>query len=250
MKCLILAAGYATRLYPLTRNKAKPLLPIAGKAVIEHIISRIEQIQDIDEILVVTNAKFFEQFKQWQRNFQAKQSVKILNDYSSTEKDRLGAIGDMDFVVAKEKITEDLLVIAGDNLFELALDNFLDFAVKKVPAFSIGLYNLKNQEDVTKYSEVHLDEESRVTEFTEKPAHPTSTLIAKCLYFFPAAKLGLISEYIRTGGSIDAPGHYISWLCKRDEVYGYIFQGKWYDIGSYEIYQRADREFASLALGL
>lgn len=246
MKCLILAAGYATRLYPLTRDKAKPLLPIAGKAVIEHIISRIEQIAEIDEILVVTNDKFFGQFQQWQRGFSAKQPVKILNDHSSTEKDRLGAIGDMDFVVEQERIADDLLVVAGDNLFELPLDNFLEFAAQKIPAFSIGLYHFKNKEEVTKYSEVHIDADNRITSFIEKPAHPTSTLIAKCLYFFPAEKLGLISEYIRTGGSIDAPGHYISWLCQRDKVYGYVFQGKWYDIGSYEVYKRADKEFASL----
>lgn len=244
MKSLILAAGYATRLYPLTLNKAKPLLPVGGRPAIEYIIDRIEEIEEINQILVITNEKFFKQFIDWQRQFGSKKPVKILNDKSLTEEDRLGAIGDIDFVIKEENIAEDLLVIAGDNLFELGLREFVDFAKHRIPSFSIGLYNVKDKEAVKRYSQVRLDTNDRIIEFEEKPENPTSTLVAKCIYFFPGSKLNLISEYINSGNSIDAPGHYISWLCQRDKVYGFTFCGKWYDIGNYEIYRKVDKDFA------
>jgi len=245
MISLILAAGYATRLYPLTLNKAKPLLPVAGKPAIEHIIERIEEIEEISAILVVTNEKFYKQFEGWRKQVATKKPVKILNDRSSSETDRLGAIGDMDFAIKEEKIAEDLLVIAGDNLFELGLREFVDFAKHRIPASSIGLYNLQDKEAVKRYSQVCLDGDDRIIEFEEKPQNPTSTLVAKCVYFFPAARLNLISEYLTSGSPTDAPGHYIGWLCRRDVVYGFTFCGKWYDIGNYEIYKKADKDFTS-----
>ncbi len=249
MKSLILAAGYATRLYPLTLDKAKPLLPVAGKPTIEHILQRIEEIDEVDEVLVVTNEKFFGQFTEWRRQLKPRKPLKILNDRSTSETDRLGAIGDMDFAIKQEKIGEDLLVIAGDNLFELGLRQFMDFAEAKSPASSIGLYNLPSKEAVKKYSQVLLDRDNRIIEFEEKPQRPTSSLAAKCLYFFPKAKLELISEYLRSGSLTDAPGHYISWLCRKDTVYGFVFSGRWYDIGNYKTYKMADKDFSSSKKG-
>jgi glucose-1-phosphate thymidylyltransferase len=232
-------------MYPLTLNKAKPLLLIAGRPAIEHIIERIEEIEEINEILVVTNEKFFTQFEDWRRQIKAKKPIKILNDRSLTEHDRLGAIGDMDFAIKAEKIVDDLLVVAGDNLFELGLREFVNFAQHRIPASSIGLYNLKDKEAVKRYSEVRLGAGDQVVEFIEKPASPTSTLVAKCIYFFPQNKLHLLSEYINSGGTTDAPGHYIGWLCQKDKVYGFTFCGKWYDIGDQEIYQKANKDFAT-----
>ncbi len=245
MKALILAAGYATRLYPLTLNKPKPLLPVAGRPTIEHIIERFEGIEEIDEILIVTNEKFFKQFEEWRKHVAFKKPLKILNDKSLAEQARLGAIGDVAFVVKEEKIYDDLLIVGGDNLFELGLREFVDFAKLKTPASSVGLSNLNDKEAVKRYSQVRLDADEKVVDFEEKPQAPTSTLVAKCVYFFPASKLGLISEYITSGGSTDAPGHYISWLCRRDAVYGFIFSGRWYDIGNHEIYKRANEDFST-----
>lgn len=246
MKSLILAAGYATRLYPLTLNKAKPLLSVAGSPAVEHIIERIEEIEQINEILLVTNEKFFKQFQDWKKKFLSKIPLKVLSDNTLSEQDRLGAIGDMNFVIKEEKINEDLLVIAGDNLFELGLREFVEFSEHRIPASSIGLYNLNDIEAVKRYSQVCLDANDKIIEFIEKPKTPTSTLVAKCIYYFPRSKLGLISEYINSGGETDAPGHYIGWLCQRDTVYGFTFCGKWYDIGNYEIYKKADQDFPSL----
>ncbi|MFH1045876.1 MAG: nucleotidyltransferase family protein [Candidatus Omnitrophota bacterium] len=244
MKALILAAGYATRMYPLTLYKAKPLLPIAGKPAIEYIIDRIGEVDEIDEILVITNEKFFKQFQAWHNNFYTHKPLKILNDKSISEKDRLGAIGDMQFVIEHERLDDDLLVIAGDNLFELGLRAFVNFAQHRIPASSIGLFDIKDLEAVKRYSQVRLDGNDKIVEFLEKPHNPTSTLVAKCIYFFSKSELGLITEYINSGGSIDAPGHYIGWLSKRVAVYGFTFCGKWYDIGNQEIYKKANDDFA------
>lgn len=243
MKALILAAGYATRLYPLTLDRAKPLLPVAQKPVIEHIIERIEEIDDIDQILVVTNQKFIRQFERWQKDFSTLKALKIINDGTTCERDRLGAVGDMDLVIREEKLDDDLLIIAGDNLFELGLREFVDFAKHRKPASSIGLYNLRDAAAVKSYSQVRLDTEDKVIEFTEKPEYPTSTLVAKCIYFFPKDTLWLIAEYLKTNNPIDAPGHYISWLYQKEPVYGFTFCGKWYDIGNRQIYEEANKEF-------
>ncbi|MFC1699505.1 nucleotidyltransferase family protein [Candidatus Omnitrophota bacterium] len=244
MKCLILAAGYATRMYPLTLNTPKPLLSVGGKPAIEHIIARIDEIDEIDEIFVVTNKKFFQHFKQWQDKFRSKIPIKILNDGTASENDRLGAIGDMDFAINQEGIDDDLLVIAGDNLFELGLKTFIDFSRQHSPSSSVGLYNLKDLAAVKRYSQVRVDENDRIVEFTEKPEHPSATLVAKCIYFFSKSELGLINEYVRSGNHADAPGRYIAWLCQRVAVYGCAFRGKWYDIGNQEIYQKADQDFS------
>ena len=246
MKALILAAGYATRMYPLTLDKAKPLLPVAGRAAIEHIIERLGEIKELEEILAVTNEKFFTQFKAWQNRFNSPKPLKILNDESKSEDERLGAIGDMHFAISAENIREDLLVIAGDNLFEAGLREFVDFARDKSPGSSIGLHNLADKKAVKRYSQVRLDSDKRISEFIEKPQNPTGTLVAKCIYFFPEQKLSLISRYLESGGIRDAPGHYIGWLSRNDLVYGFIFSGRWYDIGNKEIYKQADRDFDSL----
>ncbi|MBN2097625.1 MAG: nucleotidyltransferase family protein [Candidatus Omnitrophica bacterium] len=243
MLALILAAGYATRMYPLTLNKPKPLLSIAGKPAIEHIIERIRAIKEVARILVITNAKFFQHFQDWKKTFSEELPIKILNDQSLSEQDRLGAVGDIDFVLKQEKVSQDLLVIAGDNLFQGGLREFIDFARNKAPASSIGLHKLNNLKQVKKYSQVRLDAEQRIIEFEEKPQRPSSTLVAKCIYFFPAEKLHLIAEYIKTGGSTDQPGHYISWLYRQDKVFGFIFSGRWYDIGDAQTYQKASDEF-------
>lgn len=246
MKSLILAAGYATRLYPLTFNKPKPLLVVGRRPAIEYIIERIEEIEEVEEILVVTNAKFFQQFEDWRKKFSSKLPLTILNDGTASEKSKLGAIGDMDFVIKKKKIADDLLVIGGDNLFDLGLREFVGFAKHKAPASSVGLHKLKNRQAVKKYSQVTLDSNDRIIEFIEKPKKPTSSLVAKCIYLFSQSGLGLISKYITSGNSTDAPGNYISWLCQKVSVYGFTFCGKWYDIGNYETYKKADREFSSL----
>ena len=247
MKALILAAGYATRLYPLTLNQPKPLLPVGDKPVIEHIIEKISGIDDINEILVVTNQKFFGHFEDWAEksnmlSFLEGRRIKILNDGTLSNDDRLGAIGDIDFAIKNEGIEDDLLIVAGDNLFQFGLDEFVEFARSKHPMSSVGVYDLEDIEAAKRFGVVKIDGDAKIVDFQEKPPQPASTLVAKCLYYFPAVKLGLIADYIEEGKIKDAPGYYLEWLSERDGVYGYSFEGSWYDIGHLESYKEADEE--------
>ncbi|MBA7599812.1 UTP--glucose-1-phosphate uridylyltransferase [subsurface metagenome] len=242
MKALILAAGYATRLYPLTKDRPKPLLSIAGKPILEYIMEKLERAEEIDALYLVTNQKFILNFQNWLDNFETKKKIKILNDGSTCDDDRLGAIGDIRFFLEEEKIDDDLLIVAGDNLFQFDLSRFIkSFEKRKAPC--IALYNIGDRKRARNYGVVTVDENQRIVKFEEKPPRPTSTLIATCLYLFPKEDLNLISTYLKEKRSSDAPGYYIQWLAKRGEVYGFVFKEKWYDIGSLESLKEADLEY-------
>ncbi len=242
MKALILAAGYATRLYPLTKDRPKPLLSIAGKPILEYIMEQLERVEEIDAIYLVTNQKFILNFQNWLANFQMQKRVKILNDGSTCDDDRLGAIGDIRFVLEKEKLDNDLLIIAGDNLFQFDLSRFIKSFEKK-KALGIALYDIRDKERARNYGVVTVDENQRIVKFEEKPSRPSSTLIATCLYFVPKEDLPSINKYLEEERRRDAPGFYIQWLAKREEVYGFIFKEKWYDIGSLESLKEADLDY-------
>ena len=242
MKALILAAGYATRLYPLTKDRPKPLLPIAGKPILEYIMEKLEKIEGIDTIYLVTNQKFVPDFKDWLTKFQTKKRVMILNDGSTCDDNKLGAIGDIKFVLETAKFNEDLLIIAGDNLFKLDLFRFIQFFEKK-KASCIALYDIEDRERARKYGVVDIDANQRIVKFEEKPSYPSSTLIATCLYLFPKKNLNLVSTYLEEKRSSDAPGFYIQWLAKEKEVYGFVFKERWYDIGGLESLKEADLEY-------
>jgi glucose-1-phosphate thymidylyltransferase len=242
MKALILAAGYATRLYPLTLNKPKPLLLVSGKPILEYITDKIEKVEEIEEVYVVTNQKFAEHFQRWKNNFKSKKRIKILNDGSLSDEDKLGAVGDLKFVIEKEKISDDLFVVAGDNLFQLDISKFVDFFKKR--GTSIALHDVRDKELAKKYGIVTLDQDERIINFEEKPENPQTTLAATCMYLFSRDKLDLVKDYLREGSNPDAPGYYIQWLHKKTEVYGFVFRDKWYDIGDLRQYNKADKEYA------
>lgn len=244
MKVLLLAAGYATRLYPLTLNKPKSLLPVAGRPVIEFILDIVEPIKEADEIFIVTNEKFHRHFEEWNTSFSSKKKITIVSDGTLSNDDRLGATGDMEFVIREKGIEDDLLVLAGDNIFKTALAGFVDFSVSKRPSVSIGLYDVKDLRLAKKYGIVSLDSDKRVIEFREKPEKPSSTLAAKCLYFFPREKLDIVKTYLNTDAAKDAPGYFLEWLSKKEAIFGYVFEGEvWFDIGDMKSYEEADREF-------
>jgi len=244
MKVLLLAAGYATRLYPLTLNRPKPLLPVAGRPVIEFILDIIEPLKEVDEVYIVTNQKFCKNFEEWALGLSGSKKIIIVNDRTLINEDRLGATGDMKFVIENKGLQDDLLVLAGDNIFRTNLRGFIDFSSLKRPSISMGLYDVKDIGLAKKYGICSLDKDKRIIEFKEKPTNPNSTLAAKCLYFFPKEKLGTIKEYLDTDNAKDAPGYFLEWLSKREAVFGYVFEGeKWFDIGDKESYEEADRTF-------
>ncbi len=244
MQALILAAGYGTRLYPLTKNTPKPLLPIQGKPLVDYLLEKFQNIPDLRVVMVVTNNKFFPHFQNWakqHKNFKAE--IRILNDGTDSNETRLGSMGDIDFALRKEAVKEDLLVLGGDNLFDQGLDEFVQTAKKKSPRGTIGLFDLKDKRTAKNFGVVSLDQEKRVVSFEEKPQNPQSSLIGMCLYYFPKDSLGLIRDYLNESKRADTSGEYIQWLFKKEDVYAVVFQGKWYDIGSLEAYEEAQKNF-------
>ena len=244
MKALILAAGYATRLYPLTKDYPKPLLEVNRRPIIDYIVDKLTQIEEIDEIVVVTNSKFVSLFKKWSRELKTNRRIVLVDDRTKGLSDRLGAIGDMNFAIDKAKIASDLLVIGGDNLFGEGLEEFMSFAKKQKPSPVIGVYDIRHKPQARKYGVVALNRQNRIIDFQEKPKSPKSTMVAMCLYYFPRGKLKLIKEYlVSQSNGHDATGFYINWLRRKVEVYGFIFKDKWYDIGDHKFYKEAESKF-------
>jgi len=246
MKVLILAAGYGTRLYPIIKDIPKPLLEVADRALIEHIIVRLNHLKDWDELLVVTNNKFTGHFEQWAKEQTVcPVGIRVVNDGTNTPDDRLGSVGDIRFVIDALNLDDDLLVIGGDNLFDYSLADFVDFSTSKSPSVSIGLYDIEDIQSATKFGVVEVDEDRKIVSFEEKPKQPKSSLIAMCAYYLPKSTLGLVAEYIGQTDKADKAGDYIHWLVEQGSVYGYTFQGRWYDIGSLESYEEAQERFKS-----
>ncbi len=244
MKLLILAAGYATRLYPLTENQAKPLLPVAGKPMIDHVIEKFSGCKEIDEIYVVTNNKFTPHFEKWAAEAKLKfdgRPIRIFNDQTTTNENRLGAIGDMLYVIDQAKLDDDLIVVAGDNLFSGGLQDYVEQSRTK--GILIGIYDVKDLEQVKKYNSLGLDEDGRITFFEEKSPTPKSSLTAIALYHYPKEILPLIRQYAAEGNNIDQPGRLVQWFYPRVACHTYEVKGLWLDIGSLETYEEAQRLF-------
>lgn len=246
MKLIILAAGYATRLYPLTLNQPKPLLPVAGKPMLEHVLDNISTIRAIDQAYIVTNAKFASHFEKWAETYQRPNlnfSFTIVNDQSTDEKNRLGAIGDMHLVLKKHEIDDDIIVVGGDNLFSHDLGGFGDYCEqKKAPV--TGVYDVGDLEQIKKYNSIEIDEEQRIEFFEEKPQVPKSTLTGIALYYYPKTVLPLIYQYISEGNNPDQPGRLVQWLYPRVPFYVWKVPGLWYDVGSIETLEEANRVFS------
>lgn len=241
MNAIILAAGYATRLYPLTENTPKPLLKVGGKSIIEHIIRKLEQIEFIEKIFVITNDKFEKSFKEWLENFDAKKPIEIINDGSKSNEDRLGALGDVHYIIDKKSVDDDLIVIAGDNLFEMPLTDTVNF-FKKRKSNVIVLHDVKDLNLAKQYGIVET-ENNVVVNFEEKPINPKSTLASTGIYLFPRKTADLIRKYVAQGNNCDKTGNFIEWLHKRDKVFSYITDRKWYDIGNLEQLEKANKYY-------
>ena len=247
MKQIILAAGYATRLYPLTENTPKPLLPVAGEPMIEHVLASSAAIGHIDRTLVVTNTKFAGHFQEWLAGYQEAHpdfNGAIVNDGTTSNEDRLGAIGDLQLVLEQEAIDDDVLVIAGDNLFTGDLRGF-GARCRETNAPVLGLYDVGTREEARKYGVVAVDDDDRLTSFEEKPEEPKSTLIGIALYYYPRATLPEISRYIKEGNNPDQPGRLVQWLYPQQPVYTWTVPGDWLDIGSRETLEAANTLFAA-----
>ena len=246
MNALILAAGYATRLYPLTLNKAKPLLEVGGKPIIEWLFDNLAPVPGLRTVYIVTNDKFSGDFQNWANRYQNRNpqmKIKIINDGSKSDDDKLGAIGDINLVMTREKLTDDdLLVIAGDNLFEQPLTEFVN-AAKRSQA-TVAVHDVGNLEAMKKYGTVTVDKNGVITNFEEKPEKPKSTLAAVALYCYSRDLLPLFRTYLAAGNNPDQPGLFLQWLYTRKAVNTFEIKGRWLDIGSKETLANADKIFS------
>jgi glucose-1-phosphate thymidylyltransferase len=246
MNALILAAGYATRLHPLTLNQAKPLLPVAGKPMIERVVEHLLPITGLKTLYIVTNHKFAQQFVDWTKDYRGRNKAAqfdVLDDGSTSEADKLGAIGDIFFALEERNLfSENLLVVAGDNLFSESLANFADFA-QEHPA-TIGVYDVRSLEEAKKYNQLTTNPAGIVTDFIEKPTHSSSTLCGIALYYYTPEALRLLKTYLLEGNNPDQPGLFVQWLHKRIDIFTYPIDGLWYDIGSHQSLAEANEVFS------
>jgi glucose-1-phosphate thymidylyltransferase len=243
MNAIILAAGYATRLRPLTDTWAKELLPVGGRPIIDRIVEGLSAVDEIDAVHVVTNARKAPAFHAWAEG----RDVTVHDDGTTSNDDRLGAIGDMQFVIETAGVDDDLLVIAGDNLFDFSLPDFVTFWRSKGRASAVAVRDVGSLELAAQYGIVALDGDGRVTDFVEKPADPSSTLAATATYLFHREHAALIEGYLAAGQPADQPGRFVAWLQREEPVYGWVFDSTWYDIGNEEQLLEADNRMRAEA---
>jgi glucose-1-phosphate thymidylyltransferase len=247
MKAILLAGGYAKRLWPLTKDRSKSLLPIADKPIIEYILDGIEKVKEIEEIYLSTNLKFETNFKNWLENYRSSKEIKLVIEETRGEEEKLGSIGALNFLIGHLGLKEDLLIIGGDNLFDFDLKDLIDFYMAKKKSVVL-LYDMKDKEIVKgKYGVLEMDSDFKIINSEEKPEEPKSTLISTACYIFSKEDLALITDYLEAGNNPDAIGFFVSWLCKRRDIYGVIHKGLWFDIGSFDDYERANAVYGKIA---
>lgn len=242
MKCLILAAGYATRLYPLTENFPKPLLKVGEKTIIDWLIDDLRTAGKIDEFVIISNHKFAHHFEEWAK--EKKYKITVVDDGTSTNETRLGAVKDIEFAINKLKLDDDLMILAGDNVLDFSLVKFLDFCLEK-KASCVMRYFEPKKETLPKRGVLEQDGD-RVVSMEEKPANPKTQWCCPPFYFYAKDDSHKISEAIADGCGVDAPGSFIAWLCRKSPVYAMEMPGSRYDIGNLESYEQVKREYKGI----
>ncbi|MBS7645405.1 nucleotidyltransferase family protein [Candidatus Bathyarchaeota archaeon] len=245
MIAVILAGGFAVRLHPITRDVAKPLLPIGGKPIIDHIVEKLMELEEVTRIIISTNRRFEEQFKEWLSR-EAYERVEVEVEPSLSEGEKLGAIGALSRLLPRlERGGGECIIIAGDNLFTSNLKGLIEY-YKGKRAPTIAAYDVGGPELARRFSTLETDAEGRVLSFKEKPESPRSSLIGTCIYILPREALKEVKIYLGEGNNPDSPGHFIEWLSKRRELYAYVLEGYWCDVGTPEAYEEAIRKFREM----
>ena len=243
MKCLILAAGYATRLYPLTENFPKPLLYVGEKSILDWLIDDIDTAGVIDEYVVISNHKFANHFIEWAKT--KKQKITIVDDGTVSNETRLGAVKDIAFAIDRLQLDDAMLVIAGDNGLDFSLTKFIAYAVQK-SASCVMRYFEREERKLSKSGVLEIDENDKVLGMEEKPAQPKTHWCCPPFYVYKKQDAKRIEKGIQEGCAVDAPGSYIAWLCKQTAVYAMEMPGKRYDIGNLESYQAVQQAYQGI----
>ena len=243
MKCLILAAGYATRLYPLTENFPKPLLPVGDKTILDWLVDDIDTAGLVDEFVVISNHKYAPHFEAWAKT--KVQKVTVVDDGTESNETRLGAVKDIQFAMEQLRLEGDMLVIAGDNVLDFSLTKFMAYAKEKGTSCIMRYYE-ESEKKLTKCGVVQVNDEDRVLDMTEKPAQPKSHWCCPPFYYYTAEDAGLVAEGIASGCGTDAPGSYIAWLCGQRTVHAMEMPGSRYDIGNLESYEKVQKTYKGI----
>lgn len=242
MKAIILAAGYATRLYPLTLNMPKALLNINQKPIIDYIVDEINTVFEVDEIYVVTNHKFADHFEKWSCDCKSRANIFVIDDGTTTEENRRGAIGDILYTIKEKNIDDEIMVIAGDNFFTYKLKQYYDY-YKLKDSDCVCVKVIDDKEALKQYGIALLDEKGKVIDIEEKPEKPKSNTVVYAAYMYKKDTIPLFEKYINEGNNPDAPGHFPEWLYKIRDVYAYTFSEECYDIGTPKSYKDVCDEF-------
>ena len=232
MKCIFLCAGYATRLFPLTENFPKALLEVGGKPILDYTLDKVNKMDLVDEIYLVTNNKYAPHFEKWAKEKNNIKPITVFNDGTMSNDDRLGAIGDIQFTIEKAGINDDIFILATDNLFDFELKDFEDFYKKvKSPAVCV---KKEDRETLKRIGVACLDSNNIITNFEEKPANPKGDFGVYAEYMYPKEVVPMVKEYLNEGNSCDAPGNFVKYLSEKMPTYAYVFDGECYDVGTHE----------------
>ena len=245
MKCLILAAGYATRLYPLTENFPKPLLKVGNKTILDWLIDDIDGAGLVDEYIVISNHKFAHHFQNWAEEKQ--QKVTVVDDGTSSNETRLGAVCDIQFAIEQLGLDDDMLVIAGDNLLDFSLQRFARYAKEKGTSCIMRFYE-PNDEKLLKCGVVTTDQTDRVLRMTEKSPTPETHWCCPPFYYYTKDDARLVKKGIESGCGTDAPGSYIAWLCTQTAVHAMEMPGRRYDIGNLQSYEQVQKDYQGITI--
>ena len=238
---ILLAAGYATRLYPLTRHQPKSLLPLGRGVILDAVLRAVDDVPNLSARILVTNHQFAGFFQAWQAAGGAE--VRIVDDGTDSPETRLGAIRDLELARRFARPEDDLLVVGTDNLFRWSLAAFVEQAQRVASAPSVALWRAPSADAATQFGVVVRDPTGRIGTFAEKSPTPPSMEVALCVYYFPAAMCGQVQTFLDDGGNPDAPGYFIEWLVHRNAVYGVMMPGAWYDIGTLDAYRTVVAEW-------
>lgn len=246
MKCLILAAGYATRLYPLTENFPKPLLPVGNKTILDWLVDDLVNSTEIDEVVIISNHKFAGHFEDWKINKKKIRPYKItiIDDGTNTNETRLGAVKDIQLAVEKLNLTDDLLVMAGDNVLDFSLSEFVQFAKRKGSS-CVMCHEEKELKRKQKTAIITVEYNDKITSYEEKPKEPKGDLAVPPFYYYRASDVKRIQEALDDGCGYDAPGSFAAWLSAKTTMYAYCMPGKRYDIGDMNSYEYVKSMFST-----
>jgi len=241
MKVIILCGGYATRLYPLTKFIAKPLLPVNGRPILNNIIEKIQELKEVDEVYITTNRKFHNQFEEWFNGHKDlfNKKIKLFKEPLLFRDKRIGGVDAIYRIIKKYNIKDDILVIAGDNLFNFSLKPALLFFKKKNSTIII-LSKIGNKKKASNFGVVELDKDNKILGFQEKPKNPKSSFISTAIYFFPRSDLDQIKKYTKSEKKGNSFGYFMRFLYAIEGLYGFIPKGKFMDIGTLEDYKKAN----------